>query len=897
MQKPKDHDCFIKKPKQSKKKKCGDGMESPQKLIFFDFESTQEKILPNGEKEHIPNLCIAQSCCTFCGDDVLCEDTDDFQCLMCQAENGSGRCEKLFEGETCVEEFCNWVFDGEKQGSIAVAHNSRGYDSFFITQYLHRQGIKPSDVVQVGLKILTFEAKGIKFLDSLSFLSMPLSQFPKTFNLKELKKGYFPHFFNKEENQAYIGLIPDIEYFNPDGMSECEREKFLTWYDLQKGKVYNFQEELISYCRSDVDILRRGCTKFINLFESSSKVNPFKDSVTIASACHRVFRQNFMRESSIAVIPPQGYVDNNKQSAIAIKWLEWEMKTRNIFIQHSGNGGEKFVGNYKVDGVDVINSTVYEFDGCFWHGCELCYPNQETENPRVGVTMRELRDNTLFRRNFLIECGYRVISKRECEFRAEVKQNSALQKFTEDAVLSDPLNPRDAFFGGRTNAVKLYHKCNQNEKIRYVDFTSLYPWVCKYKHFPCGHPKILRGEKLRNTDPLTCEGLIKCQILPPKGLFLPILPMRIDNKLKFTLCSSCAKSCDKICDHSDEERSLLGSWVIFEVKKAIEMGYKLLQTFEIWHFEETTQYDPHCTADDKGGIFAGYINHFLKIKQEASGWPEWCKEKCDKEQYIQNYRAHEGIELCESLIQHNPGLRSIAKNALNALWGKFGQRSNFVSTVYISEPEQYVELMTNDGIEISDVQYVNDEFVLMKYKKKEDFVETCSYTNIVIAAYTTAHARLKLYSELEKLDRQVLYFDTDSIIYVIDQTNKSHYEPPLGDYLGEFKDEIGGKSIEEYVSGGAKNYAYRIKETQETCCKVRGFTLNYSNSKKINFESMKELVTNLNFSEKIPITNSFKIKRKKDFKIVTIKEVKNYGLVYDKRYLTDNYSTLPFGYT
>jgi hypothetical protein len=161
------------------------------------------------------------------------------------------------------------------------------------------------------------------------------------------------------------------------------------------------------------------------------------------------------------------------------------------------------------------------------------------------------------------------------------------------------------------------------------------------------------------------------------------------------------------------------------------------------------------------------------------------------------------------------------------------------------------------------------------YKEKQ-FIEPCPYTNTVIAMYTTA--RLKLYSELEKLDQQVLCFDTGSIIYVIDETNTSHYDPPLGDYFGEFKDELDGKTIEEFISGrGARNYAYKIKENQETVCKLRGFTLNYANSQKINFESMKELVKNLNFSDKIPIINPFKIKRTKDFKIVTVKEVKKYG--------------------
>jgi len=37
--------------------------------------------------------------------------------------------------------------------------------------------------------------------------------------------------------------------------------------------------------------------------------------------------------------------------------------------------------------------------------------------------------------------------------------------------------------------------------------------------------------------------------------------------------------------------------------------------------------------------------------------------------------------------------------------------------------------------------------------------------NIFVAAFTTCHARLKLYESLEQLQQRVLYFDTDSVIY------------------------------------------------------------------------------------------------------------------------------------
>ena len=48
--------------------------------------------------------------------------------------------------------------------------------------------------------------------------------------------------------------------------------------------------------------------------------------------------------------------------------------------------------------------------------------------------------------------------------------------FFENFVVSEPLEPRQAFFGGRTNVTHLFYDAKQDEKIRYVDFCSLYPW-------------------------------------------------------------------------------------------------------------------------------------------------------------------------------------------------------------------------------------------------------------------------------------------------------------------------------------------------------------------------------------------------------------------------------------
>ena len=93
--------------------------------------------------------------------------------------------------------------------------------------------------------------------------------------------------------------------------------------------------------------------------------------------------------------------------------------------------------------------------------------------------------------------------------------------------------------------------------------------------------------------------------------------------------------------------------------KAIEKGYVVLNLHEVWHWEETTD-----------ELFKEYVDTFLKIKQEASGYPTWCVTDEQKQRYVDDYYEHEGIRLDPDKIEYNPGLRFLAKLMLNSLWGK-----------------------------------------------------------------------------------------------------------------------------------------------------------------------------------------------------------------------------------
>ncbi|CAH1382856.1 unnamed protein product, partial [Tenebrio molitor] len=99
-------------------------------------------------------------------------------------------------------------------------------------------------------------------------------------------------------------------------------------------------------------------------------------------------------------------------------------------------------------------------------------------------------------------------------YKEEMKQIKSKYKEIEE------LNPRNAFFGGRTNATKLKVK---GKKMKYIDICRLYPTVQCYDDYPVGHPTKIFKPPMYN---LNWYGLIKCAILPPRGLYHPVLPVK-----------------------------------------------------------------------------------------------------------------------------------------------------------------------------------------------------------------------------------------------------------------------------------------------------------------------------------------------------------------------------------
>lgn len=116
----------------------------------------------------------------------------------------------------------------------------------------------------------------------------------------------------------------------------------------------------------------------------------------------------------------------------------------------------------------------------------------------------------------------------------------------------------------------------------------------------------------------------------------------------------------------------------------------------------------------------------------------------------------------------------------------------------IQSAHQLYALLNDPSFKISTMRICSEDVVEVVTTHVEEEVEQNEETNIFIAIFTTAHARLKLYSALETLQERVLYYDTDSVIY---KWRPGQVEIPLGVFLGEFTDEVEGDPIIEFASG------------------------------------------------------------------------------------------------
>ncbi|XP_063909842.1 uncharacterized protein LOC135127329 [Zophobas morio] len=377
--------------------------------------------------------------------------------------------------------------------------------------------------------------------------------------------------------------------------------------------------------------------------------------------------------------------------------------------------------------------------------------------------MEDLYEQTIERSEQIKKAGYNLIEMWECkwikskEYKEEMKQIKSKYKEIEE------LNPRNAFFGGRTNATKLKVK---GKKMKYIDICSLYPTVQCYDDYPVGYPtKIFK--------PPTYNSKWKSG----------------DEKLTFPLCQLCAK--------------LNNSWTT-----STHEGRRPNQKDKCTHTES----------------------------QSVRG--TWCTNELETSEWRNDFESEEEY-------------RKAVKENLE----------------YVTDIKRFYEILLDDRLDNIHINELNENMLQIDYKSKGCYLENDFNTNIFIAAFTTANARLRLYEMLDILGESVAYYDTDSIVYIDNGKNTVK----TGCLLGDWTDELG-----------------------KVVCKIKGFTLNYETSEKINSDSMNNILEHKD--SKISTQYNRITRDSKTTELLNKIETKEFGFVYDKRVILENFDTIPFGY-
>jgi predicted GIY-YIG superfamily endonuclease len=695
-----------------------------------------------------------------------------------------------------IDEWLDYLLRDKWKGYTIMFHNGRGYDFQFIIEAASKRKLNMDPIVKNGSKIMTFHLSltkgksvknGFRFVDSLNFLAMSLSSFTKTFGLETIK-GFFPHLFNTQANQNYEGCIPDLQYFSIESMPPAKAAELTKWHSGLKNSnyVWNFQKEMGRYCSADVKLMWQGCKAFREIvmqLTANSLAAPRDEDGNPIQVDKNLGIDPFQCSTIASCAMKIFRTQHMPENTIAALDKETHNKIRAAMA-----GGRT--------------------------GCSKVYWKAEntSDKPELAHSDSDDEDEE--------DCSADPMS--------ELAHDDGDDEDEKDCS-AESMERDDISFGSDEKRASLL--CyDTKSKAHYIDFTSLYPYINKYGLYPVGHPESLLQEPCTDKEEISALlsnpglGIWKVDIKCPQKLYHPLLHEKQDGKLMFTL------------RQKTEE-----NYTNLELQKAVELGYTVTKVHEILHWEKTTT-----------GIFASYINTFLKLKQEASGWPATCKTLEEKQAYIDEYLREEGVKLDANNISNskNAGIYSVAKIFLNSLWGKFGQKLD----------EEYTETkIINAGVtgnkawysakqskSIVDFDPLNTDSALLTTKKKKT-TGTIGDKNMALAVFTTAQARLKLYNDfLEPLGDRVLYYDTDSVIYV---TYPGQTNIPLGRFLGQPTNELGPdyeydhtNYINEMFSGGPKNYGYKTSKAKVTF-KCKGLNMNRSDvQKQLSYEKAKRIV-------------------------------------------------------
>ena len=337
-------------------------------------------------------------------------------------------------------------------------------------------------------------------------------------------------------------------------------------------------------------------------------------------------------------------------------------------------------------------------------------------------------------------------------------------------------------------------------------------------------------------------GSILLKILPPSDLYAPFLLYKLKNgSVVNTLCKTCAESKIKICNHSEEQRSFIATYMISEIEFALTLNYKILQIYEAHVFVDSQ----FILRDfiQKLNYFKTLNSNCLKNLQSTEEKEKYCDYLNNKMQlHDVNYKlAIANIKPCNLR-------RNYFKLLCNSLFGKFIQRRDQTDILFVKSQEELTDVFLK-GNPIEDFVCPNENICMLFIKKDVLKLPPNRKQNLYIGSQITAFARETIYKYVQTFsllkDFKIYQVECDSIYFSCPKDAKI----PIifSDAVGDFKLEYSSNIINFY-SFGPKHYSitfYDEENKLKNICKYSGLSLsNKFNDEIVNDKTFESFLHN-----------------------------------------------------
>lgn len=861
-------------------------------LIYYDIETAimspedTQAMYPLNKQANIlvPVVVCAQAECNGCVNGHTNCDCEQMRWTFVSTHNEN--CMKSF-----ITALMTYMHDEGNYSYKLIAHNGGRFDHHFLLREIATYGPTPELFIKRGSTIVGIRLGNKTILDSYKFIQTSLRAMPKAIGADvSVSKDYFPHDLTSWKTLAEgLEALPDKSSFGYDSMCDSDKHEFDEWYAKQPRGHYNFKDIMIDYCMKDVEVLRLCCRKFICNWSLRFGFNPF-DTYTLPSTVIQSMIVKSKLAPLIPLTPYHGYNKAKTESKIARAFITFLGRKMNINFR----AGAKLNPRFYPDGyTETPRKIAVDFLGCYYHLCDECGYNtqrdnyttkstfisadgeKKTVNEPISKSVEEQK--RLMKRLFCEENDIEYIEVWEHQIKElthdERQQLDEIYKqIDHQSVDQGQIIHRDALFGGRTEAFKLFHECGDDEVIEYHDVNGLYPFVLMNGRFPMMDPeffyRIDDAERfirdLSSDRHVKKAALCKAIVLAPQDLLLPVLPCRVNGKLKFGLCRKCMEHSTTECTHNECERAIEGTWTSFELELAMENGYEV----------------PYIIQAEVYELCAGPTD---------PGLPNPHREFIGKCMAAKDYAEMTG----------NKSARFLAKLAANTYWGAMAKNSDNLSTQFFTTVDDFYKFLNNESIKVKDLHSLGTKLKLT-YRTLKEMIETPKQTSLITAIFVTSQARIKLYNYMKMLGAErVIYCDTDSVLWV----RNKHYNVPfaVGKECGQMSNEIAKDYpncfIKRFVSLGPKSYAYEVHNDSglvSSAMRMKGISFNGINKgRSFTFEDMRALLMGEKDGisigqKKFAISSRFHTLHEEE-------KAKNVRVTMDKRIVHEDFTTQPYG--